>query len=423
MPADLLDPSAIQTGRLANGTSWAIWPDRRDAVATLQIWVSVGSRDEVPGKTGLAHMLEHLMFRGSRSVPDGEFDQRMESLGAQINAATWLDFTYYTATAHAGALPEVLRLEADRFEHLLVTEPVFKTERDVVANERRHVVESDPEALLAERFYQRIFGESCYGWPTIGWANDIANYRGDDAMRFYAEGYAPSRLLVAVAGAVEVDELVPLLEATFGCIPGRETVRPERTTRLAASFSDSMKLAFAAPRMLIGWPTGGRASGDFATWCLLQELLDGGESALLPAELMIRDKLALDVSASLYEHALPAVFELAVTLRTGVTAAQARDAIGRVLRRLADQGPDRDELDAARTRLRTRDAVSLSGTYARAEQLGESWIVFGDAKTGLDLPRRIAAVDAAMVRDLARRIVEESPRYELIGLPLDEAAE
>jgi zinc protease len=298
MPADLLDPSAIQTGRLANGTSWAIWPDRRDAVATLQIWVSVGSRDEVPGKTGLAHMLEHLMFRGSRSVPDGEFDQRMESLGAQINAATWLDFTYYTATAHAGALPEVLRLEADRFEHLLVTEPVFKTERDVVANERRHVVESDPEALLAERFYQRIFGESCYGWPTIGWANDIANYRGDDAMRFYAEGYAPSRLLVAVAGAVEVDELVPLLEATFGCIPGRETVRPERTTRLAASFSDSMKLAFAAPRMLIGWPTGGRASGDFATWCLLQELLDGGESALLPAELMIRDKLALDVSAS-----------------------------------------------------------------------------------------------------------------------------
>jgi predicted Zn-dependent peptidase len=112
-----------------------------------------------------------------------------------------------------------------------------------------------------------------------------------------------------------------------------------------------------------------------------------------------------------------------VTLRTGVTAAQARDAIGRVLRRLADQGPDRDELDAARTRLRTRDAVSLSGTYARAEQLGESWIVFGDAKTGLDLPRRIAAVDAAMVRDLARRIVEESPRYELIGLPLDEAAE
>lgn len=408
---------AIRLGQLGNGVAYALWPDSRDAVATLQIWVSVGSRDEAVGKTGLAHMLEHLMFRGSAQVPDGEFDRRMESLGAQVNAATWLDYTFYTTTVHAAALPEVLALEADRFANLLITPEVFRAERDVVANERRQVVESEPDSLMMERFYREVYGDSCYGWPTIGWSEDIAGYRAEDAQAFHAEAYAPARLFVSIAGAVDPSQTIALLERTLGSMPTRESRRPERAVSLAESFRKTMTLPVAAPRLNLAWPTGGRRATGFATWCLLHDLLSGGDSALLPAALEVNEKLVLDVNASQYDHALPSLFEVSATLRQGVSPERVAQAVDAVLVRLAEEGPTEDDMEIAKTRLRAQDAVSLAGTYARAEDLGESWIAFGDPLAGLRLRDEIVAVTAAEVRALAHRMLTELPRYELIALP------
>ena len=415
--------ASIRLGELANGVSFALWPDARDAVATLQIWVSVGSRDEVSGKTGLAHMLEHLMFRGSASVPDGEFDRRMESLGAQVNAATWLDYTYYTTTVHAAALPEVLALEADRFAHLLITPEVFRAEREVVANERRQVVESEPDSMMMERFYREVYGDSCYGWPTIGWGDDIAGYRASDAQGFHASAYAPSRLFVSVAGAVDAEQTIALLEQTLGAIPARESERPERSVTLAPSFRKVMTLPVAATRVNLAWPTGGRRADGFATWCLLHDLLSGGDSALLPAALEVNEKLVLDVNASQYDHALPSLFEIGATLRQGVEPERVTQAVDAVLIRLAEEGPTADDMAIAKTRLRAQDALSLAGTYARAEDLGESWIAFGDPLAGLRLRDEIAAVTGEEVRSLARRMLTELPRYELVALPDGAGAE
>lgn len=408
---------AIRLGQLQNGLSYALWPDSRDAVATLQIWVSVGSRDEAHGKTGLAHMLEHLMFRGSATVPDGEFDRRMESLGAQVNAATWLDYTYYTTTVHAAALPEVLELEADRFAHLLITQEVFRAEREVVSNERRQVVESDPESMMMERFYREIYGESCYGWPTIGWSDDIAGYRAEDAQAFHQEAYAPGRLFVSIAGAVDPSQTLALLERTLGSLTPRASVRPQREVALSESFCRTMTLPVAAPRVNLAWPTEGRRAPSFAVWCLLHDLLSGGDSALLPAALEVNEKLVLDINASQYDHALPSLFEISATLRQGVGPERIRQAVDAVLTKLAASGPTEDDMVVAKTRLRAQDALSLAGTYARAEDLGESWIAFGDPLAGLRLRDEIVAVTAAEIRGLAHRMLHELPRYELVVLP------
>jgi zinc protease len=403
-----LAESTVKSGKLDNGVGWAVWPDARDAVLTVQIWVRVGSRDEQPNKTGLAHMLEHLMFRGTETVPDGQFDARMERMGASINAATWVDYTYYTTTVQPGALRTVLELEADRFANLKLVDDVFTAERSVVANERRDSVDASPEARLGEHFHQRALAGSPYSWPTIGWTEDIANYTLSDVIAFYHEHYAADRLLVTVCGNVDVTTVVSMLGETFGNLDRRSHGRPDRAGAFVAGVRDSLPLPISSPRALVAWSAPARVDRRYAVRFALCELLAGSESARLVHRLEVERSLCLDVSMYTYPHDLESMTELRLTLRPGVRAQRVTDIVFAELEALAATPPPAAELERVVRRMLTQDAMALASTTTRATWMGESWIGFDNATGAFALVDDIAAVTPADISAEAARLAVRS---------------
>ena len=407
---------AVHSGSLENGIRWAVWSDPRDTVVTIQTWVKVGSAWERPGATGMAHMLEHLMFRGTHAVPDGEFDGRMERLGASINAATWLDYTMYMCTVAPGGVEEAMQLEADRLANLNITEEVFQAERAVVANERRQVVESDPDSVLHELFYKLTMDSAPYSWPTIGWAEDIAGYTAEGIRAFYRSHYVSECAAVVLCGNLSPEQAQQLVTKHFGGLSRRPAVAAPEPTRFSAPWTKSVPIATTTPRFVTGWPGPSAREADFPAWCMFYEVLGGGDASRIPLELEVRRELVNDVQVSLAQHRDACVFDIRATLLPDVQAAQVREVILETLQRLADEGPTSDELEAAQIRIRTSDALALASTSSRAEWMGDSWIVHDNFVAGFELADQIVNVTAAQVAEVARRLLV-SPRWELTGEP------
>lgn len=414
----------VKTGRLGNGVRWAIWPDARDAVITVQVWVRVGSRDEKPGKTGLAHMLEHLMFRGTETVPDGQFDAHMERMGASINAATWVDYTYYTTTVQPAALQRVLELEADRMAALRLVEEVFVAERSVVANERRDSVDASPEAQLGEHFHRHVLAQSPYGWPTIGWGEDIASYTLDDVVNFYREHYAADRLLVSVCGNIDEADVVARLESTFGQLARRSHGREVRRGAFVAGLNDTVPLPISSPRALVAWRAPARNDSRYAARFALCELMAGSESSRLVHRLEVERSLCLGVSMYTYPHDLESMTELRLTLRPSVRPRRVVDMVFDELQSLAATPPPAAELERVVRRMLTQDAMALASTTTRATWMGESWISFDDAVGAFALVDDIAAVTPEDVAREAAMLADRTQASICIGTvaPRTEAA-
>ncbi|TVQ95263.1 MAG: insulinase family protein [Deltaproteobacteria bacterium] len=410
----------IVQGALNNGVRFALWPDDTDSVATVHVWVRAGSGVEQRGATGLAHMLEHLMFRGTSAVPDGVFDARMEALGAQINAATWVDYTCYTTTAPPEAIGEVIALEADRFGGLDLTEEVFAAERSVVANERRQVIDSVPEARLGEHLHHLAFGEGPYGHPTIGWAEDIEGYTREAVLGFLERWYAPGELLVVVVGAFAPAAVVEHLEATFGGLSAGPEGERRRGSRFIGAGVHELRVPVPTPRVHVAWPAPGRGEPGWATWALLEAILGGGDGSRLPMRLEVDEPLVLDVGTHLYPHAMEQLMEVDLTVRLGVDPERVLGALDEALEALATDGPTEEEVLAASRRLRMLDAGALAPTAGRASRMGESWVTFGDAGTDFGLVDEMRQVRGEDVRALAGRLCEGLPRLVLHGVPTGE---
>ncbi len=401
--------AALSTRRLANGLTAIAWSDPRDVVVSTQVWVRTGSSREDPGCTGVAHMLEHLMFRGTPAVPDGELDRRMESLGASINAVTWLDYTAYLATAPAESLAGVLALEADRFAGLALTDAVFTAERSVVANERRQVVDADPVAVFHERLAARAQRGSPYEWPTIGWAEHIEAFSLDAVEAFRRRFYAPSNCAVVVCGPLDGEEMLDAIEASFGGLQGPEAPADDRVPTRLEPCDETHRYAIASPRLVVCWPAPAVSAPEHAAWSVLVELLGGGESSRLPERLEVREKVALDADIALGAHALPSLLSLEVTMRPRASFDGVLAAVDEELDALARRGPEAGELRRARMRMRTADALALATTGARAERVGEGWAVVGDPLALFRVADRTGDVSPDEVRDAARAL-RKSPR-------------
>ena len=211
---------SLSVGRFAleNGLGMLVLSDDRAPVFAYQTWFGVGSKHEDPQRTGLAHLFEHLMFKGTRNHRPGEFDREMERRGTQTNAATWVDWTYYTETlaARGDNLATVIRFEADRMTELLIDEATFKSELEVVKNERRLSVEDSVSGLLSEKLYATAFTVHPYRWPTIGAMQHLEAARIDELVQFYRTHYAPNNATVVVAGAIDVAETLTLLARAYG---------------------------------------------------------------------------------------------------------------------------------------------------------------------------------------------------------------
>src|SRR5262245_41242706 len=217
---------SVAKHRLANGLTVLTLPDPIAPVVSYHTWYRVGSRHEQTGKTGLAHLFEHLMFNQTENLAAGEFDRLMESAGGDTNAATWVDWTYYRDNLPASKLELAVKLEADRMQHLTLTDAQVESEREVVANERRFAVDDTVDGFLSEELFKLAFDKHPYHHPTIGWMRDIHAITTDDARSFYRTFYAPNNACLVVAGDLDIDAALHEIERRYGGIPSATI--PER---------------------------------------------------------------------------------------------------------------------------------------------------------------------------------------------------
>lgn len=405
--------------RLANGLTVLLLVDRSAPVVSYQTWFRVGSRHEVKGKTGLAHLFEHLMFNETENLKAGEFDRLLETAGGETNAATWVDWTYYYENLPRAELPLVVRLEADRMAHLVLREPQLKSEKEVVANERRYRVDDDVEGAVNEKLYATAFKKHPYHWPTIGWMKDIKGFTTADCRKFYKTYYAPNNACVVLVGDINEKESLALIKKHYGPlkksrIPAENTIaEPTQTSERTLV----MKQATPTAKVQLGYRGPSFADYDYAVISVMNEILVGGRSSRLYRSLVSESEIASEVRASISPFRDPGLYELWASARDGHTAKQCLVAIERELARIAKDGVTDEELEKVKNRLELSFLQGMETASGKAEQIGFYEIVLSDPSrifTRLEEYRRVNTDD---IRRVAKALFKKTQRTTIFVVP------
>jgi zinc protease len=415
-PAAVAPPAAAAVTRftLANGLTVIVKPDRRAPTAVHMLWVRVGAMDEVDGTSGVAHVLEHMMFKGTPSLKPGEFSRRVAALGGRENAFTSRDYTGYFQQIPSGRLEEVMKLEADRFAHNQWSDEEFRKELEVVKEERRLRTEDNPHALLYEVLNASVFTASPYHRPIVGWMNDLDAMTPDDARAFWQRWYIPANAAVVVAGDVDPAQVRTLAERYYGSIPARAV--PARKPReepaqqglrqidfKAPAEQAYVSLAFRVPRLdsLEASPD----NDDALALTVLAAVLDGYSGARLDRALTQGpDRLADSAGAG---NGLmgrgPQLFTLDGVPAPGKTAAQVQAALRAQVERIAREGVSEAELNRVKTQWVASEVYKLDSVMNQARELGSTWALDLPLDTGERLIARLRQVSAAQVQAVAAR--------------------
>ena len=355
---------------LSNGMQVALIPNTRAPVITQMVWYKVGAADEIAGKTGLAHFLEHLMFKGSKNVPPGELSKRVRALGGQDNAFTTQDYTAYYQSVAVQSMEKVMKMEADRMKSLLMPPEEFESERQVVLEERRERTENDPRALLFEQMRYALFPGHPYATPVIGWEQDIKALTRADALAWHKAWYTPGNAILVVSGDITVKELQPIAEKIYGSIPVRPT--PQTVLPPVNNFPAETRMILRDPRIhqpqfirLYRVPGVRQNKQESLALEVLQEILSGNASTRLYKSLVFEQKIATSASLG-YQGQVRGTGTLSIGIvpADGVPLEKIEAAFDAEIAKLAKDGITSGELAEAKTRLKDGAAFardSLSG--------------------------------------------------------------
>jgi zinc protease len=404
---------------LGNGLKLLVLEDHSAPVICLQTWFGVGSRHERAGKTGIAHLFEHLMFGETEDVTHGAFDRMLEEAGAETNAATFLDWTYYHTNLPKDALALAMRLEAGRIARLVLKDPQVTSEKEVVANERRQRVEDDVDGAVSELLYKEAFKTHGYGWPTIGWMADIQGFTTEDCVAFYRTYYAPNNASLVVVGDVELAEVIRLTQEHYGALVA--SVLPVEDVRPEPPQTEERRARTEKPtptyKVAVGYR--GPAMGDFdhAPLVLLNEILFGGRSSRVHRALVQEQEIATEVRGWVGTFRDPGLYDLFVSARGEHTADALLAALDPLLAAVQKEPVTQAELDRAKARLELSTLQGLETASGKAEQIGFYETVLGDPAALFD---KVAAYRRATVGDLlrvARRYLVTSARTVIEVVP------
>jgi zinc protease len=399
---------------LENGLEVVVIEDHRAPVVTHMVWYRVGAADEPPGQSGIAHFLEHLMFKGTPTTPEGAFSRIVRAHGGEDNAFTAHDYTAYHQRIAADRLALVMAMEADRMANLDPSEAAVLSERAVVMEERRQVVENTPAGLFGEQRRATLYLNHPYGRPVIGWMHEIEGYTRAMAMDFYRAHYAPNNAILVVAGDVTAAEVRALAEEHYGPIPPSDAIpprlRPQEPPHLAPrrlEFRDARVQNPSLSRTYLAPP---RRNGDqtqAAALALLAELLGGsGVTSLFARELVHGAEIALDAGAFYSDTGLDSqTFGLHVVPRPGVSLAEAEARMDELIARMIAEGPDPAELDRIKIRIRAAETYALDNLHRRARRIGAelaSGLTLEDSRVW---PDALAAVTPEAVRTAAAEVL------------------
>jgi zinc protease len=405
--------------RLGNGLQALLLVDKSAPTVSYFTWFRVGSRHETPGKTGLAHLFEHLMFNETEGLKAGEFDRKLEENGAESNAATWVDWTYYYESLPANRMGLAIKLESERMARLVLREPQVVSEKEVVANERRYRVDDDVEGTANELLYKTAFTKHPYHWPTIGWMDDIQSFSPEDCERFYRTFYAPNNAMVVIVGDLkESDALVKLRDA-YAHIPAAQ-IPPEDTQPEPPQLEErrvTIKKPTASEKLMFGYQGPALGDPEHANLTVLNEVLFGGRASRLYRELVIERELATELRGWVSTFRDPGLYEVYATARVGKSIDDIEPVITNALARVRDEVVSEVELARAKARLELGLLQSLETAAGKAEQIGFYETLLGDPAGAF---RRLEAYRRATPGDLrraARRYLAPHARTVIRVLP------
>ena len=420
-PAPAAAAPAVSQFTLGNGLTVVVIPDRRTPVVTHMLWYRVGAADEPPGKSGIAHFLEHLMFKGTAKNPAGRFSQQLAAIGGQENAFTSNDYTGYfqrTAREHLGTLME---FEADRMTGLVLTDDIIASERNVILEERNQRIENEPGARLAEQVAAAQYLNHPYGKPTIGWRHEMETLDRADALAFYKRFYAPDNAVLVVAGDVTPDEVRTLAENSYGKIerhgPIGERRRPQEPPQIAdrrVTFADLRVTQPSLQRSYLVPSYATAKDGDADALDVAAHVLGGGSNSRLYRALVMEQRIATNAGAWYQGTSLDASrFGLYGTAAAGTALEKVESATDAVIAAFLDKGPTAEELERAKSRM-IADYVYAQDNQSTLARMYGAALTTGSTVADLQArPERIRAVTAEQVRDAARRYLDK--RHSVTG--------
>ncbi len=364
--------------QFANGLKLIVHEDHRAPTVAHMVWYRAGSMDEMNGRTGVAHVLEHMMFKGTEKVKVGEFSRLVAALGGRENAFTSRDYTAYFQQVEKSKLNEVMRLEADRMSNLNFDDAEFLKEIQVVMEERRLRTEDNPSSLLNESLMATAFMASPYRHPVVGWMNDLENMKAADARDWYRSWYTPNNATVVISGDVDPAQTRDVVEKYYGAIaahelpvrkPQLEPVQKGLKRVLVKAPADSSQLAMAwkVPRLQVG------SLDDVEPYALelLSAVLDGYDNARLNRVMVKQERVVNDVGVS-YDMTSrgPELFQINVSIAKGKTVAQAEASIRRALSEIVQKGVLESELKRIKVRLLSSQIYKRDSIFGQAMEIG-----------------------------------------------------
>ncbi|AHE99618.1 M16 family metallopeptidase [Thioalkalivibrio paradoxus] len=407
--------------RLENGLTVLVQQDSRAPVVTHQVWYRVGSMDEHSGITGISHMLEHMMFKGSEQYPPGEFSRIVSRLGGRENAFTGRDYTGYFQVLGNEHWEKVMAMEAERMHALQLTEEEFRPERRVVIEERRLRTEDRPNSLLHEQFMATAFFNHPYGHPIIGWMTDIDAYTLDDLQAWYDSWYAPNNAVVVVVGDVDPDAVIAAAERHFGDIPAREL--PARKPRIETPQRGERRVTLQAPAelpyLLMGWKTPVLKTlddpADAYALIVAAGVLDSGDASRFARGLVRGREIASSTSARYSAFSrLDSLFTVAAVPAGGTDIDALEAALLAEIERLKEEPIEDSELQRVQARVIASEIFQKDSIRAQAFELGMLQTVGLGWQVAEEYVDRIRAVTAEDVQRVAREYLV--PERRTVGV-------
>lgn len=410
---------------LNNGMEVVVVPHHRAPVVTHMVWYKAGSADDPPGKSGIAHFFEHLMFKGTKNHKPGEFGAKIAEIGGNENAFTSYDYTAYHQTVTPDVLETMMAFEADRMRNLILTDQVIGPERDVVLEERRSRIEGSPEAILSEESDATLYQNHPYRVPVIGWMHEMEQLNRKDAIAFYDRYYAPNNAVLVVAGDVEPEAVRAMAERTYGKVPRgpdlpprKRPTEPEQKTKRTVTLADprinlpSFSKSWVVPSYETAEP------GEAEALDLLSEILGGGTRSRIYQELVVREGIASAAGAYFDGTALDATkFSVYGSPRGGATLEAVEKAVDEEIGRIIRDGVTEDELEKAKQRYVRSMVFAKDSPAGMANIYGATLATGGTVEDVEEWPDRIRAVTAEQVKAVAAKYLDMNRSVAAYLLP------
>jgi len=395
--------------KLDNGMRIIVQEDHRSPVVVSQVWYRAGSIDEVNGKTGVAHVLEHMMFKGTKEIKPGQFSRIIAAAGGRENAFTGRDYTAYFQQLEKSQLPLSIKLEADRMNNLVLTEEEFAKEIRVVMEERRWRTDDKAHSQVYEQFNATVYQAHPYGRPIVGWMNDLENMTAQDARDWYKQWYAPNNATLVVVGDVDPQEVYKLAKKYFG--PLKVRALPDRKPQNEPEQKGERRIIVKAqaelPYVLMGFraPALNDPENDWEPYALeiLAGVLDGNASARLNQQLVRESQIAVSVGAGygMTQRGRQSLFLLEGTPSQGKTAAELEAALMQQVDKIKQSGITADELQRVKAQVIAADVYKRDSMFYQAMEIGQLETTDYSWKILKDYPARLSAVSPEQVQAVA----------------------